>query len=413
MQKKYIYIIVSLIILFLIAGVVGWSIFIGQKQQEINQEQMSEGGFFGFGSGARTSGGGSFGEQVRTLFGSDGEPSESTDGSEISAKPVLTQIYNLPTAGFTVVGEDTVRFVDRATGHVFEKDIEQNTTTRLDQTTIPKVYEAFFLDDGGAVLRRYLDDDMNTVTHYAEIRASSETKNATILENVLKVATKQAGKTYASLEQTDQGVRVVIAEAPRNNRRTLATSALTQLQVEWVGNALLLTQKASELSPGSSFILEQNGVKSILLSQKRGLLTLPRETGNDVLYSSSDGSRAPKLSVISLQSKEVRDLDTSGIATKCAWSTSLPQIICATPKTVENGITLSAWYRGEVHFNDTIVAIDTDTGFSQALFDPETEAGVRLDIVDIEISPSENTIFFKNKTDQTLWALTLRSQVQE
>ena len=410
MNKKYLYIIAFVIIVLLVAGLTGWSIFIGKQQEEIGQQETNSGFFGGSVNTARNdSRGGIFGESIQTLFGSDGDPEVRSEGEVVVTKPLLQQVYNLPIAGFSVsTSGDTVRFVDRATGHVFERSASDETTTRLDQTTIPKVYEAFFFEN--AVLRRYLDDNDAPITHYGEIEGNENTRDTATLPNTLRLTVAPDTNQYAAVEATNNGSRIVVANANGKNKRALTTSALSNLQISWLGtDNILLTQNASESMPGSAVIINtESGLKSVPIAQESGLLTLPSENGNSILFSKRNTSFVPQLSVYNVQDGTTDSLDVPGLASKCVWSSTLPQVLCAVPTSIASGVSLDAWYRGEVQFSDELWAIDTDTGFSQLLFSPEADSGVKLDILDITLSANENVVFFKNKTDQTLWALRLR-----
>ena len=169
MKRRRLYIGISIVLIVLIVGLLGWSIFIGRQQQELQKGTEDLGYLGGSSSGGSSGGGGLFG-------GSFGDSRETTSGgTRESPQPILRQLYNLPIAGYVKKRANSIRFVDRATGHIFEKDLPDGTTTRIDQTTVPQVYQSLFLDDGDGVIRRYIDEKHSVVSVYSDIAGENKT----------------------------------------------------------------------------------------------------------------------------------------------------------------------------------------------------------------------------------------------
>ena len=81
------------------------------------------------------------------------------DGKQI---PRLYALVKTPIAGMTVLKKSPknniiVRYMERATGHIYNVETAQIKTTRITKTTIPRVREALFSQDASFVVARYLD----------------------------------------------------------------------------------------------------------------------------------------------------------------------------------------------------------------------------------------------------------------
>src|SRR3989344_2103504 len=144
---------------------------------------------------------GSPNEQGEEMLTNDNPPLASigtTTAEEIiSQNKKLFRLSDLPVAGAVVITRSTgsgkastttfVRYVERATGHIYEVDLSNLEKVKIVNQTLPKIYEAYFRPDGNAVLYRYLKNDSDTVENLSlslNIQASSTklyTTNSTML----------------------------------------------------------------------------------------------------------------------------------------------------------------------------------------------------------------------------------------
>src|SRR3989338_3911365 len=81
---------------------------------------------------------------------------------EVLPTPQLWQISTDPQSGAVVFqtndassSTNAVRYLDRATGNVFESKLSVFGQKRISNTTIPKVYEALWLPTGNSLVLRY------------------------------------------------------------------------------------------------------------------------------------------------------------------------------------------------------------------------------------------------------------------
>lgn len=398
MKRKRLYIAISILVIVLTVGLLVWAVFIGRQQQELQQD-IKDLGYFGSTSGGGSQGGGLFGG----VFGGGDEGDFETPGPE----PILRQIYNLPTAGYIKKRADAIRFVDRATGHVFEKDLPDGTTTRIEQTTVPRVYNAVFTEDGDGVVRQYIDEKNNIISIYNEI-SGDPSEGFQLPINLIDIKSNGAGNQLVSIARTPEGSAVSLLHLDGSVEKNIFSSALRDWSLDWEGDSLLLTQKPSGNLPGSSYLFDvASGAQSTALQQVAGLTTKLNLGGDLVLYASIRGEGRPVLSVKNLKTRDVISLDVAGLPEKCVWDSLESNIVfCALPNSFPDVQLPDAWYQGGVHFVDALWKIDVSTGFAEHILSPTTSNGVSLDMTSLAMSRSGDAIFFINKTDQTLWSLT-------
>jgi len=401
MKRRRLYIGISILITLLIAALVGWALFVGNQQQEL-QKDTADLGYFG-GSTDSSGGGGLFGG----IFGGDNDPENTTVSTE--PQPILRQLYNLPTAGFIKKRSNAIRFVDRATGHVFERDLPEGATTRVDQTTVPQVYEAYLTEDGDGVIRRYIDSEDNITSVYS--RVGEGDKNRT-LSNANTIRVMPSGSSILYIEETGAGsVLSTLSLEEGSAPKKVTSSNLRGWEVDAKDAFALLTQKPSGTLPGSSYVLDlTTGAKKLILQQATGLMAKISPDGTRVLYSDTQEGSLPKLSIRNIETNATIRLDASGFAEKCVWSLAGAKIYCALPNSFPQVLYPDAWYQGDVHFSDSLWEIDTLTGEMRQLFSPKESEGISIDMVSLSTDLTGRVIFFINKTDQTLWSITLPSE---
>jgi len=174
MSKKTFTIIIGVV--FIIVCILIWYFLFsggGATQTGPGNNQQN---LFPFGPGSATNGG----------KGNNGQNGNATTtinlgGPHAPATPRLRHISFVPTAGAVAFDISTstnatttttvfIRWIERATGHIFETPSESLTVNEISNTTIPKIHEALWSSDGNNVILRYLKDDQTTIrTFWAKV----------------------------------------------------------------------------------------------------------------------------------------------------------------------------------------------------------------------------------------------------
>ena len=384
----------------------------------------------------------SAGEAIRGIspFGTAGDtgqpttnPSTPLGASDQSTtdefgKPTtsLFRISMEPVAGAVILSKGTsttlVRYVDRATGHIYESNLATLAKTKITNQTLPKIYEAYFRPDGNAVLFRSLQNDSDVVENFslsltppkATLASTSSpqatdglyTVSATALRGDISAVAVGSGNTlFYALRDTKS---LVSSTFSGTGTKTVFTSPFTDWRLVTTGNNLVIYTKASAYVPGYAYTLNTlNRTLTKIIGPLNGLTVMPNASGNRILYSYTEGG-GTKLFANNLQSKDVSEIFPATLAEKCVWSVKKVDVVFCGVSAGGLGFgEPDSWYRGATHFSDSIWLFDTNTDIAQVLIEPKVSLDVDIDVSELKLSPNEDYLVFTNRNDLTLWAFKL------
>lgn len=340
----------------------------------------------------------------------------------ISAETKLFRISNTPVAGFTILkrnSEAVVRYVDRATGNIFETTLPQSASStslekkRLTNNTLPKIYEAYFNSDGSKVLFRTLENDTDVVknmtltltsprsTSTSEFYGVSVTNLRGDLDSFLVSGNNLF---YVSKDKSS----IVSSDFSGDKLLTLFSASFNNWHLDKIGNSLLVSTKPSALSEGYVYRLPTTGGSlSKLLGPLNGLSAVANSTGSLLLYSYNENG-VVKLFVKNIQKDTSSEILPATLADKCVWSVKeSTSFYCGTSLKGISGIEPDNWYLGRTHFTDYIWRFNTTSEVAQLVSEPKTDFGLDLDVSKPTLSPNEDFLIFVNQRDLTLWAVKL------
>lgn len=194
------------------------------------------------------------------------------------------------------------------------------------------------------------------------------------------------------------------------NKKLIFQSPLIEWNVSWPKDTTItMTTRPAASIPGYMYFLNSStGNFSKILGGIRGLTTQTNNSATQVLYSDSARS-LPRLYLYSLKTGESKLLPWNTFPEKCLWSNIDAKIVyCAVPKTLVDGDYPDIWYQGLTSFTDDIWRVNTNTGASSLVYDIQKETNNNIDAVDLHLDKNDNYLFFTNKTDLTLWSLSLK-----
>jgi hypothetical protein len=364
--------------------------------------------------------------------------------------PRLRQLSQVPTAGAaafertggssrTIIGEDgsetvsrntfvVFRYIERATGHLYEAREDSLTQTRLSNTTIPRVVDAKFLQDGERVLLRTLKEDQETVeTLSARVVAKSTTSPATsgiladgyalegpyLYQNITDAKINSNGLTYL-IPQNTGGSALITSSFDDLSKRLVFESPLRDWVISRLNqNKVLMTTKADSRVPGFSYLINtQNGAMEKLLGDINGLTTLVSPDEKWMIYSVSRNTETNTF-VKNLRTNETKRFGISTLPEKCVFSTNNTDIVfCAGPSQFPRETLPESWYKGVLSFNDNLWRADLSSDNYDKLLSDREEIEQSFDMIKLEVSPQENFVLFINKKDLTLWSLEITNIIR-
>ncbi len=331
--------------------------------------------------------------------------------------PKLRQITTTLVAGF-VASTSAVRYIDRGTGHIYEVLLNDAKTSKLSNTTLPKIYEAYGNKQGTNFIIRYLKEDTDIITNFfAQLQTTGTSTTETPFQikgkyvsgDINEIAVSPLGdKVFTWNIEGGKGVGYISAFDEKGKIKIIDTP-LTQVRIDWPEiSTLTLATKASSVATGYVYIINsKNGSMKNILGGMKGLSGKVSRDAKQVIYSmTTDANFATSLK--NLKDGIVEEVVFKTLIDKCVWSAlRTNEIYCAVPTEIPDGQYPDDWYKGTVSFTDQIWHLDTTTGEVHLIEKPLQSSNVLMDATNLTLDPKENTLYFINKRDLTLWALDL------
>lgn len=352
-------------------------------------------------------------------FGQNGTLSGGSQDSPAGAdapQPVVTRLRKVsdrPVVGSWFVASATstptmIRFVERATGHIFETSVETYTETRVSNTTIPQIQELVPANAGTFILRS-LSDNVTTANFLGKLNATESVRSVSTLplKSFDRVAVNPQGTAALSVTEVVGGSRTESVDLKTGVATTLLISPIRS----WIPKSTL-TQNFIESAPSSGTLgylyeIKKGGTLSKIVGNTPGLMTLPSPSGTYVLYSSTSGT-ASSLFAVETATGKTYPSPLGTLAKKCVWvSEKTPVALCAISEPTKNVSLPDDWFIGSVSLNDSMWLIYPLEGKAHSLGSLEKIAGAPIDVQSISISPDGVYALFSNKNDLSLWALNI------
>ncbi len=335
----------------------------------------------------------------------------SAPGTSAATAPVrppqLSHIADAPVGGIgfsTTTQGVRLRYVERATGYVFEADPMGGGIVRIANALMPKIYEAYFASGDRIIERSLSTGGVTTFAGLLGTATSSALSGTSLPNNIVAVAPDPKTAQLFYLQRTGSEVVGVTSAWDGSKPKQVFSSALSDWRASWLPDgSVVLVQNAADSVVGYAYTLK-NGVLHPLAGPLLGLTVLPR-TGSGLLYGTSSGGGLALFSRTSATTTAVR-LPIATVADKCVWAPGAAFVAyCAVPQTLPLGGFLDAWYRGETHSSDAIWRVDASAGQAQLVFAPTSN--ISLDVINPVMDDEGNYIAFMNATDQSPWLLRL------
>ena len=349
--------------------------------------------------------GAAFFEDIRPI-----QPKESTDVTattvtvnNTTTSPNNTTQKNIPPIVPTTETVPALRYVERATGHIYQMYLDTKVEGKISNSTIPGVYEAIFDGKATSVIYRYVSTDNKSITSFL---ATLGGKSDFLSSDIAAISLSKDKSKFFSLIDNKNGVIGVIKSFGDTKSNQVFSSSFSEWLPQWVTDqSIYLTTKPSYLVEGDVFNLNTtNGTLSKIFGGIKGLTTLANNDGSYVLYGASLDI-GPKLNVFDVKNHKSLDLEKYGLPEKCVWSNDNINVYCAIPNTVIGTEYPDSWYQGTTSFDDWFVKINTVTKASITIANSLTETPI--DGTNLFLSDKEDQLFFINKKDSTLWSLDL------
>lgn len=390
------------------------------------------------------------------FMGNDNNPGENTTETEENPEnnpsvsnyiPKLRQISENPVSGagtFEKNDETIIRYIEKATGHVFETQTLSLSKKRITKTTFPKSYEGLWGEKEDSLIIRSLKDGTDVIqTVFAKIlnqgsvgtttskiaststqtiasddlKSQDDSENS-LLElvitylplNIKEIAISPKKNKIFTITNTNNLGEGSISNLDGSSSTKIWSSQLKEWLVSWPkDDTLLLSTKPSYTVPGYLYTLNtKNGKSERIIGNIYGMTALANSDFSKIAVSQSDGNG---LNLFFYYVKDNYFLSSSKttLPEKCVWSKLDSSIIyCGIPVNIEKGGYPDAWYQGIVSFSDNIWKINTKTQSADLLATLKDLSGKEIDTVNFLLTTKEDFLLFRNKKDSVLWSLDIR-----
>ncbi len=307
----------------------------------------------------------------------------------------VQQLTTRPAVGYGTT-ENTLRFMEEGTGHIYEIDLATQAETRLTNTTIPRVTSAIFNDDASRLVFTIHGEGVTTNT-LGNLPLEGDTTltttnlplnsaNVSFLDTDTLTYSTTADATTLTRFDIENGTTATIATVPFWSIRTFAVD----------GEVLFINRFAAELT-GAFF--DANPFTA-LTETYFGLTGFPTE--EYLVYSYHKDGQFINESY-DRQTNVTTFLSLTALSEKCT-SFDDNTLYCATP--APGAVTpdlLKRWYQGADQFIDNLWSLDLSTGTGTLLVLLQDTTGRQIDLIKPHFSPGKDRLFFINKNDNTLW----------
>ncbi len=342
------------------------------------------------------------------------DPRQETPGTDLTPEGTIItegeeasrEIAKNVISGMFAPNSNTVRYIERASGLVYERPLTGGVAIALSDTRLDNAYVVDWANNGSAALVTF--STQNNTPDFAHISFTSSSSQVTRLpETTAFAAVSPDGLRVAFAKQTDDGSVIATALPNGTKPTTLASHPQSQLLLSWDVVARPIVR-----NPGSAFVeslawVLSGGSYTPLTPASYQLSILEHSSGRYVLYSAAETiSDMPTLYLLDTKATSTKDRITIAPFTtypeKCVWARTDTSIIyCGVPSSITKQI-YDAWLRGEHHFEDRITRWNFRTGEVRIVSEGNYDA------IELAVAPDDSALLFVNKNDSSLWSLVLQ-----
>jgi hypothetical protein len=319
MSRKLI-ITISIVLGVILIGLVGYYFVIqNNNNTETGGKTTGFRSFFPFGGNNTTSNG-------TSTENNNVEPTP-TPISQTDFTQKLRKLSSEPVSG--AGASDTkagtvVRYIEKATGHIFETELFSPKSNRISNTTIPLVYEAIWGNGNNSLIARYLADDNQKIDTYSltlkKVSTTTENTVAAIAfsANINDVSVIDNNVFY--LERGNGFSTGFVSKFDGTSKKQIWNSALQELLSQFVNpkTVALTTKPASKVSGFLYFIDTSTGSVKSILSKIPGLSTLVNDDATRVIYLEQGDDF--NIKVLEIKTKISTETGIETFPEKCVWS---------------------------------------------------------------------------------------------
>src|SRR3989339_1850303 len=299
-----------------------------------------------------------------------------------------------------------VRYIERATGHLYEIGPSGEEKNRISNTTIPRILEAVWSKNASSSVIRILDETGENLRNFAAAFTGSSTQGVFLPFNITSITASPAENKIFYLLKNSGQTSGIQTDFENKNRKELINVPFGEFLADWPEkNSITLLSKPSNLAEGFLFKLDLKTLSlTKILGNIKGLFAKMSPDGKKIIYSQSAGNQNLETSILILDNSQKIPLGIATLAEKCVFANGSANVAyCAAPRFIPNAALPDAWYQGIISFSDDFWQIDAESGILKILAGGAED----IDAINLFLDPEDKFLFFTNKKDNALWRLQL------
>jgi hypothetical protein len=349
------------------------------------------------------------------------DPGSGTPFQTNSPLTKLRRISEGPVAGAVMLNSGSttiVRFIEKATGNIYEARSDSAVVKRLTNTTIPKVIRAFWLPAGDSLLAQTVSEDDLIETSYlklkpfkatsTEVSAPFEVAISKLPTGIQEISVRPDGKKIVYYTK-NKGSDWYISNPDGTEKSVIYRSPIQGWIPQWYSqNSILITTKASFLAPSYGYVLNvTSGQLSTVFGSQMGGSAKMSPGGKFAIVST--GGSDPILNSINITNGSKLSIGSYTLSEKCAWDPSnTDYVVCGIPQSKSTGQYPDDWYKGKASTNDLIERINVNDNVVFIASNPFKDINEEIDVKEMYVSKNSAYAAFVNKLDSALWLLKIK-----
>lgn len=323
----------------------------------------------------------------------------------------LRQLTTREVAGYIEVDNGTstneviLNYAEAGTGHIYSINIITGEEERISGTTIAQANKAVFSPNG----------------QYVAISKNSNTKESTL---VLGKMSSGAGLVLSSFSEpvhdfnignnsellyskySNQNLAGYSANLASGVAKSIFTIPFYDAAIIWGINSTsthYVYPRSSNSLEGYLYEVRGNNFTRLPIDG----FGLTANANEDMIIYTKTGQSSTEGYVYNREEERSFSLQSAVIPEKCLIPPTGFEILCAQEPKVANRNFIDSWHKGTLGAKDSLWILSTDTVTAELLVDTFAESGRELDIINLGIGDSKTTIYFINKSDNSLWMYAL------
>jgi hypothetical protein len=321
-------------------------------------------------------------------------------------KGIVRRLSDSPVSGATSFarGSSTIiRYMEQATGHVFDIDLMNGERSRISNETMPVIRHTEWLPGDSGYYVAFQEERGEVVSFLSRVntQATSSTSTRRVLgTNVLSATPSTDGASFFLIAREQSGAVGYLLNARTGVEKKVWSFPTTEWNVSSLDRGrFALTTKAARGQAGFMFILDPaNGSFEQTLSSRTALSSAINKGGTRIFVSEADSSGL-RSSIVSRPSLAETDA-SAAFAEKCAWKGN-DILICGSTGIFPESMP-DVWYQGRHSFKDSLFITDGNLVDSVANLTDHDSRGI--DVEHPAVSSDGKFLVFRNKKDGILWA---------